>query len=75
MEIKDLLDVLETGGLLGLLTLIIIGGAKEWWVYGRHYRDCLADRDEWKQMALAGTELADKAVQQTITVQKDRRRN
>ena len=63
MDIKAVLDVVETAGLIGVLVLILVGGAREWWVYGRFYRAALEDRDEWKRMALTGTELADRAVQ------------
>ena len=48
-------------GVLGLLILIIYGGIKQKWVYGWQYREIVADRDEWKQIALRGTALAEQA--------------
>ena len=61
------------GGALGLLLLILAGGVRGWWVFGRELThlneryeatvlDLRMDRDEWKRIALAGTDLAQKAV-------------
>lgn len=61
------------GGALVLLILVIVSGAKGQWVFGRELRhlddryekallDLRTDRDEWKGIALHGTELASKAV-------------
>lgn len=67
MEPSALPEVVQQGGIITFALVVLVGGAKEWWVYGRHYRDALNDRDEWKRMALQGSELADRAVQVAST--------
>ncbi len=68
--VRDLLDV----GLSGLLILVLIGGFREWWVYGpahkrtvaelhQRLKDLGADRDFWRTAALRGTKIAEKAVE------------
>lgn len=70
----DWLEVVNgPGGALALLLLILAGGVRGWWVFGRELShlneryeatllDLRQDRDEWKRAALAGTDLAQKAV-------------
>lgn len=61
------------GGALVLLILILVAGARGWWVFGREMTnreraheaailDIRQDRDEWKRLALTGTDIAQKAV-------------
>ncbi len=71
MSVTDLLPVLNGGGVVGLLCLILLGGYRRWWVWGWAYRDlesrlraAEADREEWKFMALTGTQTARSAVSQ-----------
>jgi len=45
-----------------VMLLIIVGGARRWYVYNWTYRELAADRDYWRRMALAGGSLAEKAV-------------
>lgn len=63
-DTTTLIDIVSKGGVIGLLTLIVIGFYKEWIVTGpSHRRDiakCEREADEWKQLALAGTELAER---------------
>ena len=67
MTAWSILDVLNAAGTLGVLVLILVAGYRGTWVWGRDHREQVAelraDRDEWKHMALAGTDLADRAVQ------------
>ena len=62
MDIAALLQVINDGGVIGLTVLIIICGARRWWVYAWAYKELVADRDYWRRMALAGGSLAEKAV-------------
>lgn len=49
-EILTVLDTLQKVGTLGLVLLVLYGGArpasKSWWVFGEIYRDALANRDK-----------------------------
>jgi hypothetical protein len=57
-----ILKLITDGGIVAILVLTLIAGAKRWWVWGWTYTDLLAERDGWKTMALHGTTLAEKAV-------------
>jgi hypothetical protein len=46
-----LLQYIQSGGVLGLLLAIVIGGSRGWWVYGAIYQDMRRERDEWKAVA------------------------
>jgi hypothetical protein len=48
---STLLQFVQSGGVLGLLMAIVIGGSRGWWVYGRTYEDMRRERDEWKAVA------------------------
>ena len=67
MQVGPILDVLNTAGTLGVLVIILVSSYRGSWVWGKDHRarveELRADRDEWKHMALAGTELADRAVE------------
>lgn len=61
-EASSIVDLISNAGLVGLLVLIIVGGAKRMWVFGWVYENALAEKDEWKELALSGTTVAEKAV-------------
>lgn len=54
--------LLGPGGALVLALFILFGGWKKWWVFGWTYKDCIAEKNEWKEAALRGTRVAEKAV-------------
>lgn len=62
MDANQIFDFISKGGVAALMILILVGGSKEWWVYGVTYREMKQDRDDWRDMALAGTQLAESAV-------------
>ena len=67
MDLLQLAERLASAPTVVLLLLIIFAGAKEWWVWGTTYRAALADRDEWKRIAMESTGLvrvATKAVRE-----------
>jgi hypothetical protein len=47
----QILQYLQSGGVLALLVFIVYGGSKGWWVYGRTHDDMRRERDEWKAVA------------------------
>jgi hypothetical protein len=52
---------INTGGGAILLAVALIGGWKGWWVYGSTHRECMKDRDFWRDIALRGLNVAEKA--------------
>lgn len=73
MEPNAIIELLQNVGVLGLLVFILVGGSKGWWVYGAIHEDVKRDRDDWKHMALEGTNLAEKAVTQATHATTRRR--
>lgn len=49
-------------GTLVLALVILFGGWKRWWVFGWHYRETVEEKNEWKEIALRGTKIAEKVV-------------
>ena len=71
-------------GIIGLLIFIILGGQRRWWVFGWIHDQQLAQCDarieemksdvqEWKQLALQGTALAERQAEVAERVVKSRR--
>lgn len=62
-------DWIQSGGIIGLLIVVILGGARRWWVFGWQYRE-LQDRCDkietsnamWMQLALRGVNVTEKLV-------------
>jgi hypothetical protein len=61
VTIQELVGLVTDGGVIALLILILVGGHRRWWVWGWLHKETVADRDEWKQLALRGTGLAETA--------------
>jgi len=62
--ILEAVKALREIGVLGILVLILVGGFKQWWVFGWHYNracdqydkelaDLRAERDEWKSLVIS----------------------
>lgn len=66
MDFVKVADLASKVSLATLLVLILVGGQQGFWVYGSTYKDMVADRDEWKHLALQGARLATVASNQTI---------
>jgi hypothetical protein len=63
MDFNEVYKTIVDGGPLGILLLILWGGSKQIWVWGYQYREMKEDRDRWRDLALAGTDVAEKAVE------------
>lgn len=63
-QIVDL--ILGPLGTLVLALVIIVTGMKCKWVFGWQYKKLEADKDEWKQAALRGTYVAERATQALV---------
>lgn len=75
-ETVTLGDVVKTIGDLGVIGLLIVllwGGIKKWWVFGWAYDQIVIDRDEWKEMALKGIQLAARTVDAVDVVTRIKR--
>ena len=48
--------------MLGILLFIIISGYRKWWVWGWLYQSSEREKEEWKRLALQGTNLAEEAL-------------
>jgi len=53
----------EKLGIVGILFVALLGGMRKWWVWGWAYDQVVAERDEWKHLALKSFELASKVTE------------
>lgn len=61
-ELSPLIELISKGGLAIVSILIFYGGYKRMWVWGYQLADMERDRDQWRDLALKGTNLATRAV-------------
>jgi hypothetical protein len=61
-ELAALGELAKNITVIVLLLIIVYGGQKEWWVYGREYRRIIKELEEWRELALTNLGVADKAV-------------
>jgi hypothetical protein len=55
----DPAGAIQTGGVVAVLLTILVTGLKRMWVPGWRYQEVLKERDEWKEIALRSTNLAE----------------
>jgi len=58
MEFQQLLA--DFGFPLAALIVVVVTGSRGMWVFGRELRSAQQERDEWKRIALAGLNVAEK---------------
>jgi hypothetical protein len=58
MDYSKLIDTASKITLGVVLIVILVAGSQGYWVFGSTYKDAVKDRDEWKALALKGTNLA-----------------
>lgn len=59
------LDYVSRAGVVVILIIILYGGWKKWWVFGWQYRECVDEKNEWKQAALRSTHIGEAVVAAT----------
>lgn len=59
MDVVSLYNVIQTGGVVAVLLVIIVGGVKKWWVFGWQYRAIEDSNARWMELALKSTNLAE----------------
>lgn len=62
VELAAIGELAKNVTVIVLLLVIVYGGQKEWWVYGREYRRIIKELEEWRELALTNLGVADKAV-------------
>lgn len=62
MNPQEVIQTIRDAGVTGLLIFALIGGFRKWWVFGWHYKEVEQEKNEWKQLALGGTQLAERSV-------------
>ena len=73
MEAPQIISLLESGGTLAGLVIVVVGVLRGWWIPGIHHRKIIEERDtriaelvieknEWRDMALRGISAAEGAV-------------
>lgn len=55
--------ILGPAGVTVLVLVLMFTGWKGLWVFGWQYKDMKQDRDEWKEAALRGTRVAERAIE------------
>jgi len=72
VDVKTLVDVIQNGGAMGLLIFFLVAGFKGWIVWGREFQreinrreEVERERNEWRELALRGTNLAESLTQVT----------
>lgn len=48
-------DLVRNGGLALVVVMLILGGIRQWYVWGWVYRQMLSERDEWRDMVVRST--------------------
>lgn len=65
ITLSQVITTVRDAGAIGILVMILLGGYKKWWVWGYMYESAIKERNEWRNIALRGTELADRIVEVT----------
>jgi hypothetical protein len=58
-----MVKLVQNGGLALAVVVLVLGGVKGWYVFGREYEQMKIDRDQWRGLALRGTSLAERALE------------
>jgi hypothetical protein len=58
----DLIGLVDRGGVVSLLIILTIAGWRRWIVWGWQYDAMTLERDYWREIAMRGATVAEKAV-------------
>ena len=58
----DLVAFLRDAGIIGLLTLVALGGQRGWYVWAREYKALERERDWWRGMATRALKIGETAI-------------
>lgn len=66
MSIEEISRLVNDGGIVALLIIVLFGGIRRWWVFGWVFQDLdtrhitlREEKNEWKELALHSTNLAE----------------
>lgn len=62
-DMASTVEWIQTGGFVGLLILIVMGGFRRWYVWAWQYDEKSKECEQWKTIALGSLTHANKAVQ------------
>lgn len=62
-ELQTLVMLVRDGGLALAVVVLVIGGVRGWYHWDGEYQEMKQDRDDWKSLALRGTNLAERALE------------
>lgn len=72
MDVKSILDILSHGGAIGILALFALAQFKGWLVTSRELereisrrKEVEAERNDWRELALRGTNLVESLTEVT----------
>jgi len=63
IDLSGLFGLLDRGGTLAVLVVIIYGGMRRWYVWGWHYDEMRRERDAWRQRALRAGRLGEQSTE------------
>lgn len=61
-QLKTIVDLITSGGLVTLLIVILYTGSRGKWVFGHQHDDLKRERDQWRTLALQAMGAAKDAV-------------
>lgn len=67
MDYQKLIDLSTKISLATVLILILVGGWQGVWVFGPTYREAIAERNEWKALALKGARLSEAGLPHVVS--------
>jgi hypothetical protein len=62
MTLQEIVATIRDGGAWTFLVLIVLGGARQWWVFGWQYAEKSKECEAWKTLALKGLTVAERIV-------------
>lgn len=68
MSPKDIIEVLLSDvGTVAFLVLVLVAGARQYWVWGWTYQREVREKQEWRRIALSTGRLADNAIAKLVS--------